>query len=201
MIKTFSKYKTEKFILGVDVDGVLNNFTDAFFIVYKKYFPNKKISPIVDDWFFYKNFDYDGRDPNDWFLEKKAETFEYSKPYPGAIENLSKLYDYVKSLGGSLYIVTNQPTPESKIKGEEWLKKYDAKYDKLIFAPEKEKFNHCDILVDDSEHVLKYKPENKIGIKINHLYNKNVKSNFNVNMFYQISTSLISKAIKLLKKA
>jgi hypothetical protein len=169
-IKEFSI--TVNIVLGVDVDGVQNDFVNGYFDVYAKNFPDKKFDRNVDDWFFYEKVDLDGKDPLEYFLKTRAEGFEYSNPYDGAPEAMKRIYKWCKDNNIVLKIITNQPTQQAKENVIEWLKRYNIPYDDLIFAKERYKFDNCDILIDDSHLVINEKPNNKVSIKVNRGWNK-----------------------------
>jgi uncharacterized HAD superfamily protein len=190
---------TNKIILGIDIDGTICNFVDGYNLVYKKYFPDKEIIP-VDDWYWYRKLDYNGEEPDKWFLEKKAEIFDIAKPYENAQTSVNNIYDFIKSQGYTLNIITNQPNQESKIAAQNWLNKYDFRYDKLIFVlSTKEKWNYTDIMVDDADKVIGTKPLSKVSIKIEQLWNINTRGDFNIPHIKLLSIDIIKQAISKLK--
>ena len=50
---------TNKVIIGIDIDGTINDFFNGYNLLYKKYFPDKEI-PNAHDWYWYKKLDYNG---------------------------------------------------------------------------------------------------------------------------------------------
>ena len=112
---------------------------------------------------------------------KKAETFDISLPYDGAVNTINTIYDFVKSYGYTLNIVTNQVTEEAKQKSKIWLDKFGFKYDDIIFVDAaKDKWKFVDIMVDDADKVIGTKPLSKVSIKIIQKWNENTEGDFNI---------------------
>ena len=190
---------TNKVIIGVDIDGTINDFFNGYNLLYKKYFPDKEI-PEVDDWWWYKKLDYNGEDARQWFNNHKGEIFEISQPYQGAVETVNNIHQFAKSYGFTLNIVTNQPTEDSKVAAEKWLQKYGFQYDNLIFSEtSKDKWKYADIMVDDADKVIGVKPLSKISIKIEQPYNINTESDFSILNIRGLTIDLVKRAISKLK--
>lgn len=190
---------TNKVVIGIDIDGTINNFSDAYNNLYKTYFPDKEPA-INDDWFWYQKMDYNGVKPGEWFRSKKAETFEMSQPYPDAVVTVNNIYDFIKTYGYILNIVTNQPTPESKEAAKKWLEKYGFKYDNIIFVDAaKDKWNHADIMVDDADKVIGTKPLSKICIKIDQPWNTKTEGDINIPSIKGLTIDVVKLAISKLK--
>lgn len=203
LITKFKSFVNEAFsskcTIGIDIDGTICNFSDAYNQLYKQYFPNKE-TVVNDNWYWYRSMDYDGQDPDKWFKEKKAEIFGIAQPYQDAVVTINNVYDFIKTHGHSLKIVTNQPTPESKEAAKKWLDKYGFKYDDLVFVEAaKDKWNNADVMVDDAEKVIGNKPLSKVAIKIQQLWNTNVEGDFNIQSIRNLTINLIQQAIANLK--
>lgn len=190
---------TNKVSIGIDVDGTISDFTSAFNAIYKKYFPDKEIAP-ADHWDWYQKMDYGGADPDAWFKEKKGESFNFAQPYTGAVESVNNIYDFVKTYGFSLKIVTNQVDENSRNAARQWLEKYGFKYDEIIFVDNaKDKWNYVDIMVDDADKVIGTKPLSKVAIKIEQLWNTNTEGDFNIPNIKGLTIDLIKQAVSKLK--
>jgi hypothetical protein len=190
---------TNKITIGIDIDGTINNFFDGYNLLYKRYFPDKEIVNITDDWFWYQKMDYNGVNGRKWFNEHKAEVFEISQPYPGAVESINNIYDFAKSYGFTLNIVTNQPNEASQIAAKEWLDKYGFKYDNIIYSEtSKDKWKYADIMVDDADKVIGVKPLSKVSIKIDQPYN-NAESDFTIPNIKSLTIDIIKQAMAKLK--
>ena len=97
-------------------------------------------------------------------------------------------------------IVTNQPTPKSQEACAVWLDKYGFTYDDIVCPKRiKEKWEHCDVLVDDGPPVLDQKPEGKVSIKIAQKYNTRSKADFTINDITGLTPMLVAKAFEKLK--
>lgn len=197
-LKFFEAFK-DKVTIGVDIDGTLNNFSDAYNELYKQYFPDKE--PVLnDDWYWYKKMDYNGINPGKWMVSHKAETFDISQPYSGAVIALNNVYDFIKTYGFTLKIVTHQPTEESKNAAKKWLEKNGFKYDDIVFAKDAaDKWNYADIMVDDAEKVIGSKPLSKVSIKINQLWNQKIDGDINISSIKDLSIDIIKTAVDKLK--
>jgi 5'(3')-deoxyribonucleotidase len=204
MIKTYEQFAHfEEKILGIDLDGVLNNFTESYNIVYKKYFPEYPVIPYekINDWNYFTKYNYDGYDPYKWFNEHKAEAWLISTPYKGAIETMKNVYKYTQNNGIILRIVTSQPSEESKKEAVKWLTKHEIKYDDISFVwRSKDKWNNADVMVDDSPKVLESKPDDKISIKVMFDYNEDVYADFEISSFNILDADLIETSFEKLKR-
>jgi len=196
-IKLFENFDENMIIkVGIDIDGTINNMVDAYNELYQKYFPNNKVYK-ADIWDWYQQMEYDGENPKEWFESHKAEVFETCKPYPGAVNTISKIYDYVKSQGYDLYIVTNQPTPEAKVAAQIWLDENGFQYDKVFFAEQSAgKWKYADIMIDDGIKVLNGKPDDKVSIKVSHPWNDKCHSDFLIHNITELTVDLIKEAIE-----
>ena len=155
---------------------------------------------MVDlDWFWYKKMNYNGEDPNKWFKNKKAETFDIAQPYPDAVNTINNIYDFIKSHGHTLNIVTNQTTSEAKDAAKKWLDHFGFRYDDIIFVNmAKEKWQHVDIMVDDADKVIGSKPLSKVSIRVEQLWNS-IEGDFNIPNIKGLTISVIKSAIDKLK--
>lgn len=205
-MKNFEKFLLESnkdnIVVGVDVDGTINNFADAYNELYKKYFPNEEVYP-VDNWYWYMKMNYGGindKEKQKWFKNIKAETFDVSKIYPNAVITINNIYDFIKSKGFKMNIVTNQVTQESRDKCKIWLDNYGFKYDEIIFVDSaKDKWKYADIMIDDADKVLNSKPLSKVSIKIEQLWNEGVDADFIIPNISSLTINIIQKAIDKLK--
>lgn len=205
-ILTYDEFIIETFkndvVIGVDVDGTINNFSDAYIQTYKKYFPNEDVYP-VDNWFWYLRMNYGGlteKEKQKWFKEKKAETFDISQPYPNAVNTINNIYDFVKNQGFKLNIVTNQVTQEARDKCKTWLDHFGFKYDNIIFVDAaKDKWKYADIMIDDADKVIGNKPLSKVCIKIEQLWNTATEGDFNIPNIKSLTINIVKNAIEKLK--
>lgn len=198
-LKKFEMFK-DNIIIGIDIDGTINNFSEGFDIVYKRYFPDKELI-INDDWYWYQKLDYNGENPNKWFREKKSETFEYSKPYPGAVVTINNIYDFIKSQDYTMNLVTCQPKEDAKEAAKLWIEKYGFNFDDIIFVDaSKDKWKYVDIMVDDGPKVIGNKPLSKVSIKIDQLWNTEYDGDINLQNIKGLTIDVIKNAIDKLEK-
>jgi len=198
-IDAFEKWRNNKsIVLGIDIDGVQNNFTQGFYDVYQNYFPDKPVERVANRWQFYDDLDFDGEDARVFFKRTKSETWDYSKPFDGVSKAMKHIYQWCKNNNITLKIITSQPTPEAKEGAIEWLKSVGVQYDDIVFTKGRLKFDFCDIMIDDSHKVLNVKPENKVSIKINRNWNTDIESDFDFDELKYISNSDLDNALELL---
>jgi hypothetical protein len=197
-LKLFDTF-TNKVVIGIDIDGTINNFSDAYNILYKQYFPDKEVYQN-DDWEWYKKMDYNGDKPGSWLASHKAETFDLSLPYPNAVVSLNNIYDFVKTYGFALKIVSSQPTKEAEVAAEAWLNRFGFKFDEIVFVKDANyKWNYVDIMVDDAEKVIGSKPLSKVSIKINQKWNENISGDINIPNIAGLTITVMKDAISKLK--
>lgn len=190
---------TNKVIIGVDIDGTICDFFNAYNLLFKKYFPDKDI-PEAEDWHWYKKMDYNGENPRKWFSKHKAEVFELAQPYPGAIQTVENIYQFIKSYGFTLNIVTNQPTRDAQNAAKQWLDKWGFKYDNLIFSEtSKDKWKYADIMVDDADKVIGVKPLSKVSIKVQQPHNTLTEADFTISNIKGLTIDLVKQAVNKLK--
>lgn len=200
-MKYLELYETfkNKVTIGIDIDGTICNFSDAYNALYKRYFPDKE-AVLNNDWYWYQKMDYNGIKPETWFKEKKAEVFDIAQPYPDAVNTINNIYDFIKTYGFTLNIVTYQPTEEAKENAKIWVDKYGFKYDDIIFVDvPKEKWNYADIMVDDSDKVIGNKPLSKISIKIEQLWNHKTNGDIDIQNIKGLTIDTVKHAIDKLK--
>ena len=190
---------TNKITIGIDIDGTICDFVNAYNTLYKRYFPNNEISQD-QNWDWYETMNYNGESSKTWFNNKKSEIFDVAHPYKGSVDTVNNIYDFIKTHGFTLNIITKQPTEESKESAKKWLDHYGFKYDDIIFVNSSmEKWKYCDILVDDSQKVIGSKPLSKVSIKIEHPHNTEIEGDFNIMTISNLTIDLMQKAISKLK--
>lgn len=201
-VLSFTEYVKESnidgIIIGVDIDGTISNFVDAYNKTYKMYFPDNEVYD-ADDWYWYQKMDYGDEDANKWFREKKAETFNIAQTYPDAVNTINNLYDFAKNQGYILKIVTNQPNQEARYAAIIWLDEKGFKYDDVVFVDSaKDKWKYCDIMIDDADQVIGNKPLSKVAIKIEQPWNS-ADADFSIPNIKHLTINLIQRAVDKLK--
>ena len=156
--------------IGIDIDNVISNFDEVLLKNYLEHDKTLNNSGIVhNDKYIRQMFDWDSSYENDYYkknIEKIAKSLE---PLDDAVYYINKL----KNEGFSIYLVSgrnNGEYLEPKTMTEEWLKKYNILYDKLILT---DAYNH----VEKSDVCLKYNIDLMIddSIKVcKECFNKNI---------------------------
>lgn len=159
-----------KKIIAIDVDEVLRDFVKSLYLQLKKVF---KIVYMVK---YNQKYNIDSIFP-DFSLNflvyffsviYPKQVFLNANPFPNAVKFMKWLNDqnvYIK-------IITSQLNESTKFYTIEWLKKYNIKYNEIIFTEEKHKIDF-DLIIDDNPNVIKkLKQENKNYIIMDRQWNK-----------------------------
>lgn len=202
MLKTFERFShLHERVLGVDLDGVLNNFAEGFNDIYLKCFPGRKVVPVnkIDDWYWYHSLEYNGQEPYEWMENHRYEMWKISKPYPGAVYAMKEIFKYTQDNGIMLRIVTCQPGQDAPRGAIDWLSKYGIRYDDIAFVPRSvDKWDQADVQVDDSPYVIRRKPHDKVSIKIIQKWNLSDDADFEISDIALLSPELVEEAFKKL---
>ena len=180
--------------IGVDIDGVLTNLERMILDYGTKRCVDK-------NWPIELNLsEYDLEKAFNWTEEQEEEFWNiYFVQYVKQCDPRAFATEIIKRLqqeGNKIYIITARDDyglPKEylgKISTltKKWLKKNHIKYDKLIFAKDKEKLQQCfnnniDVMIEDSpENIEKLSKEIKV-IKFDCQYNKHI-NNENVETAY-----------------
>lgn len=143
-------------IIGLDIDNVITDLDKTFLEEFLKEDKNKRNSGIIN-----KNakhitegmLDWSSQEIHDFLVSDMERMSLIFEPIPNA-----KLYiDKLKKDGHKIYLVTHRNYrifKNPKEATEEWLKKENIYYDKLIFTESNNKSKECienkvDIMFDD----------------------------------------------------
>jgi 5'(3')-deoxyribonucleotidase len=149
--------------LGIDLDGVVANFTKGWMDFYNRDFgtdlvvdDSRRWNDLVDlthftniGEFWRWSSDLDGR-----------SVFWHLEPFPGAIEALRDLHDE----GHEIVVVTTKPRFAV---GDtyEWIEKHDLPADEVHILEDKW-LVECDVYLDDGPHILpklvKHRPQSTV---------------------------------------
>lgn len=169
--------------IGVDLDGVCRNFIDAMSKAFASAYPEHahKIKPqttyAFDNWPFKEL----GVDPWDFMKQHPQEIFALAIPIPGAIEAVGEIVRKLAPLGHRIVICSHQ-SPDISRYSWLWLYLNQVPVSNVVFVEDsRDKWKYVDIMIDDSPHVLDAKPEGKISFKVNHIYNKDTKSDWSID--------------------
>ena len=189
-------------IIGVDIDGVLRDYVKGYNEEFVKCFPQyKTVVCEAEHWDWFK--DYPWKEIRDltitdieytpeeyalkWSFDSQHTTsmLQNAPCYNDVMMSFNKLLvPYCKSKGLELKLITKQPSYRARKATIEWLLKHSIDFPQIVFVNEwKEKWECCDLLVDDSPLVLDIKPEDKISVKVSHRYNTETEADFTVKSF------------------
>lgn len=141
--------------IGVDIDGVLANFTDAYAKILTKQ-TGVKFPKLSAEW------------PTVWYWEREAGITKLQEraawkeiedthfwgvliPLPGAIEALQHL-NVMAQTGHEVYFITSRPGARAKHLTEMWLRGHGVEYPTVIIAHEKGPLAAAlklDVFIDD----------------------------------------------------
>lgn len=168
--------------IGIDVDNVISSFDNDLLKEYFYHDKELRNTGIVNENLNIRKGMFDWSDEEDInFYSKNIERIAINlKPISGAKETIDKL----KEDGNEIFIITGRDNGEytdSKKMTEDWLEKYDIKYDNLIFTNAYDKSakaeecikNNIDIMIEDSVSTcLKIKEKGIPVLLMNTRFNK-----------------------------
>jgi 5'(3')-deoxyribonucleotidase len=149
--------------LGIDLDGVVANFTQGWMSLYNRQFgtelavaDSKRWNDLVDlthfndvDEFWKWSSDLDGR-----------SVFWHLEPFPGAVEAVRSLVD----AGHSIIVITTKPA-FAVADTYEWIESHRIPAAEIHILEEKW-LVECDVYLDDGPHVLpglvEHRPESTV---------------------------------------
>lgn len=199
-------------IIALDLDGCQRDFTAGVNNLYIKEFPemDHHITPVAETWNWFEHYPF----PDDELLNNQAvahnwmfrtdrinQALEFAPIYPCVKDAYSLIRELVRDYDVKFIIVTHQDTLEKKNATLKWLITHNLLKDinEIVFVNNwADKWNYCDIMIDDSPEVLQSKPllQNKVSIKIDHIYNKNTKADYSAEDFLQAIQTVKFKILK-----
>ena len=149
--------------IGIDIDNCISNFDDTLLKEYLKHDKELRNTGIINE-----NPEYIRKGMFDWTDEEEKSFYNanienFAKNLK-QIENSSYYIEKLKEDGHEIYIITGRNngdyTNPFKLT-EEWLKKYNIAYDKLIFTNSHDKHektevcleNNIDLMIEDSTKI------------------------------------------------
>jgi len=169
--------------IGIDLDGVCRDFIGAMGEAFKTAYPHlaHKVKPQTSYAFDNWPFEEAGIDPWDFMRVYPKEIFALANPIPGALDAVKEIVQTLEPKGHKIVICSHQ-TPDISRYSWLWLYLNEVSVSSVVFVPDsKQKWEHVDIMIDDSPHVLDAKPSDKISFKVNHIYNKDTKSDQSID--------------------
>jgi len=194
----------KRYTLGVDIDGVMRDFTSSFNKQFQLDFPKYKdaITEITRwDWYYgypWKEILIDVRIDeelitqeviekysNNWFKFRNPEIFSQALPYENVYNNIKAVVDIFDD-ELNFNIITRQSDITAVISTLDWLNRYGILelIPNVIFVERmQDKQDNCDIIIDDSPEVIDSFNEfktSKVCIKVETQYNENNKSDYTI---------------------
>jgi hypothetical protein len=165
----------EKIHLPVDTADLMNHY---------RFDAEEKLNTLTNE-----HYTIDAKTVFKTFLQNYAyEIFASANQFPRSYDTANHIKEFgkVNKMFNTVLLIK----AEDKIIASTYhfLAKGGCKIEKVVFVKEDfDKWNYCDVLVDDSPESFETKPENKISIKIKHDYNKYSPADFdkdNINLIF-----------------
>jgi 5'(3')-deoxyribonucleotidase len=168
--------------IGVDIDGVLANFNDAYGKVFLDQF-GIDIMEHADDppvWHWPQHFGVDQvKVDMVWsFIKSSPHFWEFMNPLKQAEDDLYAL-DYLRSKGHEIYFLTNRHGADVKGQTWRWLKKHGFSDPTILITSNLRgaKGSICaglgiDIIIDDKPENLEHLPGCTQGYLVERAYNE-----------------------------
>jgi len=133
----------------------------------------EKIHLPVDTYDLMNHYHFESREQFETFFQDFAfELFATANQFPRAFDVANRIQSFGKING--LFETVLLVKGQDKIAAATYafLGKSGCKIEKIIFVKQDvDKWNHCDVLIDDSPESFESKPKEKISIKISYAYN------------------------------
>jgi len=177
IVLTKRKIMRKKFVVGVDIDGVLRNIDTTLMTIFKREHPGSVKSDIISGWDF-PNVDLPHSVKMDiLFKQCPEEIFADSLPYDGVIEEFLELKKWVEDNGGKVACVTHQK-PDIIYHSLSWLGKHKFNFEEIHVTRNKHNAP-IDYLIDDSPGNYKMwsksKKDNDDFLLMNRDYNQDIR--------------------------
>lgn len=191
-----------KIVVGVDIDEVLRDWIDEVNQTYLKYYPQYKslIQYKPSTWNFFDSYKFDNSSKEEFLSEHSKEILLSAREIPGSREKLNWLVEQSKLKNFSVRLITKQRSEEAAEYTKEWLKQHKY-YDKSFINVESfdEKWEYCNIMIDDSQDVLNSCPIYKTSIRVLKPYNINCKVDFTINSFSDLNEEILDTSLAVAK--
>ena len=124
---------------------------------------------------------------NFMYEEFPWQIFGAAEEYPGATDAINKIQHI--GLSNNMFDVILLSTHKTKAipATYSFLGKHNTRIKKIVFLEsDSDKWNHCDAIVDIMPGTFQSKPNDKIGIKINHLFNQWDKADYSFDSIKEV---------------
>jgi len=165
-----------KLRVGVDIDGVLRDWTSALLAMAKRHFPEKVLTDVVDTWRI-KNIDLPYEELKHYFSDQYVEeVYRDALAYPNAVQDLKWLMETFPNV--EFVCVSHQwglTIPNTLL----WLGKHGCTFSEIHFTYDKFLVD-VDYLIDDSpnnyDSWVKNRGDDTTFILYHQLYNRHVNA-------------------------
>ncbi len=135
--------------VGVDIDGVLNDILSICVEGLNDYLEVTLTTEDMTDYNFAKSYQVPQEKVVEFFIREETNILRNAAPQQNAAETLFEM-----NKQHQIILVTARPENQRKVT-EEWLKKHEIDYDKLIMVGSSDKRKAClkeriDVLIEDS---------------------------------------------------
>lgn len=182
--------------IGIDIDGVLANFTDSYSRILMDLDPSLQFPNASKSWpttWYWDRAAGTSKDTENqaWELVKASTFWGMLKPLDGGIETLQYL-SVLRSLGHDIIFITSRPGKLAKLYTEMWLAGHGMPNPTVIIADAKGPVAASlalDVFIDDRDKniqdVLDHSPETQCYI-IDWAYNKDFNPIYNPDYHLEV---------------
>lgn len=149
----------------------------------------EKINLPINTYDLQNHYQFDSKENfNNFFQEYAFELYATAGTFPRTPDTLNRLQGFGKTNGIFDTVLLVKGNDKIVTSTYHFLAKIGCKINKVVFIDNDiDKWNYCDVLIDDSPESFESKPENKTSIKISHEYNAYSDSDYsfeNLNAIY-----------------
>jgi len=191
-----------KIIIGVDIDGVLRNWSKSFNRVYLDFYPqHKDLLEPINTWNFYDSYKFERTTKKDFLKDNSKDILLNAPSFIGTKEKLDWLVEQSFSKDFIVKIITQQSSKANALYTFNWLKKHSFFHENFIsVASNKDKWRYSNAMIDDSEEVLSLCSLNNTSIKVLKPYNKDCNTDFTVSEFVDLDENLLEAILEKTRK-
>lgn len=160
---------------------------------------DEKINFPIDTYDLTNHYKFDSKEDFNKFLydDYPFQIFGAASQYPKAMEVLDRMRGYGEYNDLFDIVILSDEKDKCISSTYHFLAKAGCRIKSIRFVDEeREKWDYCDILIDESPNISKYKPKGKVFVKVSHLYNTNTPSDYSVASIKEVySEKFLEKII------
>jgi len=189
--KKKNKEQKKKYKIGIDIDGVLRDFSTTFHSLMKRDYPDVVLTDTIVDWDFEKSFTMDRKELQKLYWgEYKRDVFRFAPPIKDSIMHMRKLFIWADENKHKLIAVSSQ-RPTGRSDSLYWLGNHYLGFEEVHFIRGEKKWKKdIDWLVDDSPENYKHWINNRDEdgfILFDAPYNQYLKPTYRVKSLWEIT--------------